>query len=568
MIGITESTVIRKVRIRTTASDRLAAQQKLERALRATSLRPASLPRDAIFIVQHITTRPVGTAGWVQAVRARLDQLVREAVRPINDTVPANAQAVIFLDRSELLACLAADWCSGEVVMHWWWQILLSHIEVADVVIKVWLQSPECIPMALQWLEVKHSSVPFVWKLSDKGAHQMMDKLVQTYGLYELLPFINQDTTNHPVGKLSAEKSVRTKLIDEISNSGSRVYAPWQRWIQDSSADRLSSDRQLLLGVGLMLQHAPSIVRTASFARQVKDWQSSVNYFQFNETVFESQGPAQLTENFLTDSTVTFAAKSEIMSPSTVDPCSGTIENLSVNHADVEAGESHLDVSTEFSPIDAKSEIVSRPTVDQISPSKENIPLTYMHIDASEKREGASAEPSPMIENSTIEIESQFGGICYFINLGLYLDLYGDFTRPLQPGIDLPIWDFVALIAQQIVGDEVTHDPIWSLLAQLAGRAEDEPPGAHFDPPWHRSLRVWLDGLMLTLRPRLQSALGVDIEELPRFFTQPARIVVTPTCLDVYFALADLPIEIRLSGLDRDPGWVPAAGKFIGFHYE
>ena len=239
-----------------------------------------------------------------------------------------------------------------------------------------------------------------------------------------------------------------------------------------------------------------------------------------------------------------------------------------MNHADVEAGESHLDVSAEFSSIDAKSEIGSRPTVDQISPSKEDIPLTYMHIDASEKREEVSAEPSPIIENSTIEIESQFGGICYFINLGLYLDLYGDFTTPLQPGIDLPIWDFVALIAQQIVGDEVTHDPIWLLLAQLAGRAKDESPGLHFHPSGYKSFRAWLDELMLTVRPRLQSALGVNIEELPRFFTQPARIVVTPTCLDVYFALWDLPIEIRLSGLDRDPGWVPAAGKFIGFHYE
>ena len=323
MIGNNESTVIRTMRIKTTASDRLAIQQKMERVLQATSLRPIGLPRDAIFIVRYIATRQAGTADWLQTVSARLDQLAREAVRPIDGSVPANAQAVIFLDRSELLACLAADWCSGEVVMHWWWQTLLSHIEVADVVIKVWLQSPECIPMALQWLEVKHLSVPFMRRLSDKGAYQMMGKLVQTYGLYELLPFINQDATSHSMGKLSVEKSirikvsdealnsgsqayapwqrwildssadwllaaksVRPKVIDEASNSGSRVYAPWQRWIQDSSADRLSSHRQLLLGVGLMLQHAPSIVRTASFARQVKDWQSSVEYFQFNETLF------------------------------------------------------------------------------------------------------------------------------------------------------------------------------------------------------------------------------------------------------------------------------------------
>ena len=26
--------------------------------------------------------------------------------------------------------------------------------------------------------------------------------------------------------------------------------------------------------------------------------------------------------------------------------------------------------------------------------------------------------------------------------------------------------------------------------------------------------------------------------------------------------------EIRMAGLDRDPGWVPAAGRVISFHFE
>jgi hypothetical protein len=45
-------------------------------------------------------------------------------------------------------------------------------------------------------------------------------------------------------------------------------------------------------------------------------------------------------------------------------------------------------------------------------------------------------------------------------------------------------------------------------------------------------------------------------------------VTVTATHLDVFFSLADLPIAIRLSGLDRDPGWTPAAARFIAFHFE
>jgi len=49
---------------------------------------------------------------------------------------------------------------------------------------------------------------------------------------------------------------------------------------------------------------------------------------------------------------------------------------------------------------------------------------------------------------------------------------------------------------------------------------------------------------------------------------QSARIRVTETHLDVRFTLARLPIQVRLAGLDRNPGWVPAAGRFIAFHYD
>jgi hypothetical protein len=43
---------------------------------------------------------------------------------------------------------------------------------------------------------------------------------------------------------------------------------------------------------------------------------------------------------------------------------------------------------------------------------------------------------------------------------------------------------------------------------------------------------------------------------------------VTATRVDVVFELKRLPLEVRMAGLDRDPGWVPAAGRFVAFHFE
>jgi hypothetical protein len=47
-----------------------------------------------------------------------------------------------------------------------------------------------------------------------------------------------------------------------------------------------------------------------------------------------------------------------------------------------------------------------------------------------------------------------------------------------------------------------------------------------------------------------------------------ARVVVTPVHVDVVLSLAELPVEVRLAGLDRDPGWVPAAGRDVRYRFE
>ena len=185
---------------------------------------------------------------------------------------------------------------------------------------------------------------------------------------------------------------------------------------------------------------------------------------------------------------------------------------------------------------------------------------------------------------------TRLGGLFYLVNVGLYLELYGDFTTPLKPGLALSVWDFVALVGRELYGEAVCEDPVWTLLVRLAGREADEEPGKGFTPPadWRvppswsgplggevnappaRSLEAWVGWLTGVVRERLRLALGVgDPQEVARVLCeQEARVVVTASHVDVHFRLSGLPIEIRLAGLDRDPGWVPAAGRFVAFHYE
>jgi hypothetical protein len=81
--------------------------------------------------------------------------------------------------------------------------------------------------------------------------------------------------------------------------------------------------------------------------------------------------------------------------------------------------------------------------------------------------------------------------------------------------------------------------------------------------------QVWLSRLMPYARARLRAALGPGAPEDPGPFVcrQHAIVRAGETYVEVFFNLSEHPIELRLAGLDRDPGWVPAAGRFISFHY-
>jgi hypothetical protein len=79
----------------------------------------------------------------------------------------------------------------------------------------------------------------------------------------------------------------------------------------------------------------------------------------------------------------------------------------------------------------------------------------------------------------------------------------------------------------------------------------------------------WVAHLADYVRARLALALGVPAGAAPRLvLLRPARVLVTDTRVDVISALGDLPIEVRLAGLDRDPGHVPAAARALYFHFE
>jgi hypothetical protein len=104
--------------------------------------------------------------------------------------------------------------------------------------------------------------------------------------------------------------------------------------------------------------------------------------------------------------------------------------------------------------------------------------------------------------------------------------------------------------------DPFTDDPgrAWALTAAQCSAAE----AAH-TLRWPPEVAApLLDSLAARHgEPGLRAALA------PR----PARLRAQPTRLELHFRLADADLDIRRSGLDTDPGWMPALGRVLRWFY-
>jgi len=70
----------------------------------------------------------------------------------------------------------------------------------------------------------------------------------------------------------------------------------------------------------------------------------------------------------------------------------------------------------------------------------------------------------------------------------------------------------------------------------------------------------WIGACRWLLRRRVRIGLGTLV-------LRPARLALTPTHADVFFALDAADLRVRRAGLDIDPGWVPWLGRVLAFHY-
>ncbi len=682
---------LRRVRVRVHgATDGARARRCLESALAELSFAGLGLPPRALLMVKRlappVALRPAEADGALalgRAAQAELEHQARRAVRPWH--VPWVAEeAVLFADEAELAACLIRDWLRGGLNGSWWARAVLDGQPPPAWWRRDLLPRGDLLPPVIAHLAAQGEALAWVAHLDHNASATAARAVAVAHGLTAWLP-------DAGLGSVGLEKPPDqsphqdTTVIDKTGRELVRI-------IPEVLAATGGAPARRLIALALGLQRAPGWVRgdqvplaLESLARRDPEFGRSDGTIRGRSTAARIAASSAATNPGLQACAsaedrvlATDCAAVRVSVPDT--PANQTVVRAPL----ATPGRPQPSIRV-CAPIQGDSGAARGPELDRREPDDGAPATVYGVLPRSEPgpAEGAAPVPTslspgpPIVQRSlfssaaapsptapsadpdvapALAIVTAYGGLFYLLNPALALGLYGDFTQPLKPGIALSPWDWLALIGRTWFGRPIVRDPVWGLLARLAGRRAGQAPGSGFAPPrdwlvssdwpapwglaqplevqvrgsrlrlrhpagflladlprvpglaplaqardlcgrWpalgearcgvrplarpnknasptpcvatNRALARWMGRLLPYLNARLALALGAaDPRRVPALVCRhQALVYCSATALDLHLSLEELPIELRIAGLDRDPGWIPAADRSVAFHF-
>lgn len=500
------SHAIRTARVPARLSRRHGVRPALEQWLAGADPARHGLPMQAIVLVRRMAAAWTSLADPEPTARyAPLAALMARAVRPAHGEL--SGDAVWFADEAELLACLACDALAGDLALRWWWKLLLRDLSPAGAQAR-WLQSPRYVPAALA---VQPLAQARAW--------------MRTWAPPARAELVRVLVAHFPVAPEVAAAVVAEAPHVHVSPAVGRAPAPWR--IEANAA--LADAAERVLHLALALSRDPLAASQAAVAPAVIPLPTGAAGIPEEE-------PARVDGDIA--AVVPLPAPS---SPADAD-----------EHT---AGDSPVVVDPPSTAPSAAVLQVQQPP-PKIRPLADPVPRVA---------EPAAMPPAAMARALAPQQPSTFpaqlftahGGLLFLLNAAIAMGLYGDFTQPRRPGsLDLSPWRFLLAAGRIEAGRAFAADP---LAAWLRART----------PPRAAPRRVRRPGLWPQVRERLLLALDLrDARQLaPVLLRLPARLEDQGERVDLHLELADLPLAVRFAGLDRDPGWIPAAGCDIRFHF-
>lgn len=589
----------------------------LESTLGQVEFQPSTMPPAAILIVRRLADplpkrlRPVFAARpdqqWQKAAGQAMDRLYRQAVRPVDGPTPASAEAVLFADQAELLACLALDVSLGRAAQRWWWRSYRRRWGglARDALPALLLEWPQALPAALRLLHQRGQAAPLLQALAPAETRQLLAAICTAF--------------QAPLPSLPARDVGPTAALSLAGPSGEPLPAgrdaPWRAWLAAGDADA-APEGECLLGVALTLAHAPSVAQTEGFRSAVEAWwrrgqapRDRPALPAAHDASPETGHPRAATSVMAvsladqprpaTDSRDAPSTLDSSVAPAPAAPSSPPI----ASHASPRRIDPLAEPEPPRGPAAAGAEAAAALTV--IGARQQEPMVGDRPALASDATPGASQARVPDFADG---VPTGLGGVLFLINVMQQLDLPACFEPGWRLASQVGPWGVLELLARGLLAErgDLASDPLWAALALLDDRVPGEPVGAAVTGPaavsipaawafWldadpvagqpvervdgtplngpllrgvSRAMRRWLAAVTPLLRRMVYRALGGEVDLAAGLLLRHGQLYVTSSHVDLVMPLNSVSLPVRLAGLDFNPGWLPAFGRIVQFHYQ
>ena len=499
---------IGKVTARTTTrADPLTTRLRLAHLLQSADITPPCFPPHAILLLRRAAARQkVSLASfqlrpeWEREMRAVVADFLRRAVVPVHGFIPMGAEAVLFRDEAEWLACLGLHVAARTVESAWYCRAMLgprAAVSTPLTLARAFAAQPRNVPAALAYLARWRGVASVLRLLAPREVEMVWTPLAYEWGLARegWLPEdtrppafaddetdADRQTTPRAVSAHAAERARPTKdeaepRLHQTEHAPNKlVLRPvprWTNWLTHERAEctQLAPATQRLLYVALMLAHEPTRARSGDFIAQVRAALQTPD--------LQSHAPATRSTVAQSNEFETKAQQSDELQPATM----AEAVPLDERHAG-EDGPAWADDHERADRAAVASSVV-----------KETAEASAA-VDAVAEEAAAASDTSARPWDNLAGFETELGGALFLLNIFQLADLPRCFDEDFNLSAHINGWGLAELFARVLLGDSYVFyraDPMWEMLEHLDGRAPGITPAPQLPPPdTYRLPAAWL----------------------------------------------------------------------------
>jgi hypothetical protein len=476
-------------------------------------------------------------AAWERAVRDRLADHYHRAGRPRLGPVSDDANAVVFADEAELLACLARDIVGGKLHERWWWHDFIARLPLTRScsLTTVLCEGAAALPGALALLAKEDRAADIVRALTPEEALTVLSTVGVPYGVPDFAAnlvstaaaaSLQRAATSDGSESGGSAPSARVGALQDTQPVASlpraRETPPWLEWVPRHAVPAdLDFAQACLLGVALVLHRRPEVARSAAFAAALRLWWRSMSTpmrpGRASPSGHQSGASAARSPDAPSDKRQTQLVRDvhalpppSIVAPSRhaattpARPSASTPEDSEKTDAPSDAMpetrpaagspaapprdrpiEREIALASPLAPPQSPFPFTdATPSSPAAAPAKVDLAPVAVS-DGPQFLSAITVMPSPTSEDRAERdlglalecgIETALGGLFFLINLMCALDLPATFEEEWHLASGVGAWGVLGALGRGLLMSEVDaiNDPIWAALALLSG----DRPGA------------------------------------------------------------------------------------------